>query len=295
MITTLEEYAKDIIAKLEESLGNGYWCKTQYIIKNNDIQHFGIIVRNEDEMISPVIYIDNYYQNHMDIDYVVGDILNTLNKECDEPKFDLDNFSNFESVKGQVQMRLINYESNRAYLENLVYIKFLDLAIVFHVGCLSNFKSGMCTITVTKDILQLWNIDESHLLEVAQSNMQKYTDYVLKDLISALSDLGDYSQPEGCEVGMYVLTNSEGIFGAAQVVNQGVLSEVSKKLNSDLILLPSSVHEWIILPDNLNTLSVDDLKSIVKEINTTQVAACDVLSNNVYYYNRLLNKLMIAE
>lgn len=296
MIKTLETYAKEVVSELEKLLGNGYWCKTKYVIKNNDVKLFGIVIRNEEDVISPVIYLDDYYNNNIDVDYAVGDILSILNKVNDKPAVELEDFCNFESYKGKIRMKLINAENNKEYLENVVNIKVLDLAIVFYIDCSNNVgESYMCSITVSRELLKLWNIDESHLLEIAQSNMQKYSEYVLKDIVTALADLVDYSQPEGCEVDMYVLTNSNNLFGASQAVSQGVLAEIANKFQSDLILLPSSVHEWIILPSNKNEISIEDLKTMVREINVTQVAECDVLSDNVYYYEKVLNRLSIAE
>ena len=84
---------------------------------------------------------------------------------------------------------------------------------------------------------------------------------------------------------MYVLSNQQKLFGAACMLYPGVLKEFAKKLQNDFFILPSSVHEIILVPAEKGT-DKDTLREIVTDINRTQVAEDEVLADSVYYYNR---------
>ena len=84
---------------------------------------------------------------------------------------------------------------------------------------------------------------------------------------------------------MYVLTNKICINGATVLLYKDVLNELSVLLDSDLYLLPSSVHEIIAIPYE-NPQQQFHLEEMVQEINRTQVSPEEVLSDHVYVFRR---------
>ena len=84
---------------------------------------------------------------------------------------------------------------------------------------------------------------------------------------------------------MYVLSNEKKQFGASAILYDNVIKDFSESLNSDLYILPSSVHEVIMIPSILVD-SVDKLNDMICEVNATQVPLMDILSNHSYYYSR---------
>ena len=59
---------------------------------------------------------------------------------------------------------------------------------------------------------------------------------------------GRYSLDDPWCSNLYVLTNKSRINGAAGIMYEGVLKKLADKLESDMYILPSSIHEVIILP-----------------------------------------------
>ena len=106
------------------------------------------------------------------------------------------------------------------------------------------------------------------------------TDKQGKNNIVEEVDLKDYVPSD-----MYVLTNESKLNGAACILYENVLYDFAQKLGADLYILPSSVHEVILLP-KLSMFEKDELVNMVKEVNTEGVAADEVLSDHVYEYNR---------
>lgn len=87
------------------------------------------------------------------------------------------------------------------------------------------------------------------------------------------------------KIDMIVVSNELGINGAAVVLYDGVMEQIANEYDSDLYLLPSSIHEMIVVPcgdeDLYNTFS-----SMVNSINQGYVDEDEVLSDRVYIYRK---------
>ena len=104
-----------------------------------------------------------------------------------------------------------------------------------------------------------------------------------------LSDMiGEPDHPAG----LYVLSNEEMYFGAVTIFYPGLLSVIADEFGSDLFILPSSVHECLILPCSQG-IDPHALASIVRTVNETEVAEEDILSFSVYRYSRKDDRLSI--
>ncbi len=92
------------------------------------------------------------------------------------------------------------------------------------------------------------------------------------------------------EMDMYVLTNTSRNFGAACITYPGVLKEFAREHNSDFYIIPSSVHEVILILGE--QMSVEEMNLMVEEVNEREVDSIDVLSNHVYQYKRELEEII---
>jgi hypothetical protein len=82
---------------------------------------------------------------------------------------------------------------------------------------------------------------------------------------------------------MHVLSNPYRTWGASIILYPGVLREIAEKLGGNLLILPSSIHEVIVMRWE-NEAEYDEITEIVKEINRKEVMPEDVLSDSVYFY-----------
>ena len=64
----------------------------------------------------------------------------------------------------------------------------------------------------------------------------------------------------------------------------GVMDEIGEKLGSNIFVLPSSLHETIVVPDDGN-MDFKALLAMVTEINATEVDTRDKLTDQVYHYD----------
>ena len=133
-------------------------------------------------------------------------------------------------------------------------------------------------------LLKEWGIDQETLERQAAENMKKqeYRLYSLEEMLGCVIPAAPDTGTE--KVPMQILTNKEGIFGAAILGNQELLKEVIGDKMGDCYLLPSSVHELIVCPME-SWMDAEDLQEVVKEVNQNVVGEADYLANSVYLYN----------
>ena len=91
---------------------------------------------------------------------------------------------------------------------------------------------------------------------------------------------------------MYVITNEKGINGAASMMYEDKLHELAGKLNSDLYIMPSYVHEVIAVSSDIG--DPYELAAMVSEVNMSNVELNERLSNQVYHYDKDLRKVTLA-
>ena len=93
---------------------------------------------------------------------------------------------------------------------------------------------------------------------------------------------------------IYIMTNKKGLNGFAAVLYPGALKSAADMAGRDLYVLPSSVHEAILIPAGCFT-GAHGLSEMVREVNAACVAEEEVVSDSVYFYDRKEGKLSMAE
>ena len=93
---------------------------------------------------------------------------------------------------------------------------------------------------------------------------------------------------------MYVLSNCDRLFRASSLLYSCSMKPLAGKFNKNLINQPRTDHEVILVPDDGMT-EKEFYREMVKEVNDTQVDPEERLSYNIYYYDRVLEKVTILE
>lgn len=199
-------------------------------------------------------------------------------------KFSADEFQ-YEKVKNGIFVVVQNAEMNRELLEKVPHEIRDDLALLYRVNVeLSNGEKGSVLIHNTH--LESWGIDEKTLKEVAWNNMHDFYPPEFSTMSNVLSSAGYDEILEGVEfVEMYVLSNKEKQYGAAYMFDTEVMSRIAEEIGGDIVVIPSSIHESILLKKQGDT-DFDILREMVKEVNCTQLHPTEILSDEVYQYSR---------
>lgn len=262
-------------------------------VKNNGVSVTGLLLKGENERVAPNFYLENQYVEWLrgirTLEEIGDQLCNTYREEVKKSRPLLTGIKfEWEEFRRRVFMRLINRERNADLLVSVPYKEFMDLAIVYYYSVvLEGDIQG--TLVVTKDHLALLKVTEEELHHAAESNIQRYLPAKLRCMQDLLYDLGrkvgvEIGRTKECSPYMFVLTNTKGVFGAVSMTCDGELESFAKRIGKGFFILPSSVHEVILIPEE-KEFCVDYFASMVKEINETQLDPTEVLSDSVYYYD----------
>ena len=284
------EYIKENAAYIA---GEGGKIAINHVIKNNGREMDGLVIMEKDRDIAPTIYLDSFYEMYIqgeNIEKIIRQIEIIYRENRDNITFDVNILKNFDTIKDKIVYKIVNHKSNEKLLEQVPHKRILDLAVVFYC-LLDNCGGKSATALIYNNNLKNWNVTVDDVYKAALKN----TPDLLHSRISSMSALFDKCgvSVDGKEVDlkdyvssdMYVLTNETKINGAACILYDNVLYDFAQKLGKDLYILPSSIHEVILLP-KLPIFEKNELINMVREVNTEGVAADEILSDNVYEYNR---------
>lgn len=299
---TITEFARQVRKNLQEHYGSGYTISTQEAVKNNGIPVTGIAIRKGEENMVPVMYLDDYfvdYQGGRKLDSILKEIRMRYEEGRLEKELDMGMVMDGKQALGKVCFKLIHRQENSRLLETVPHREYLDLAIIYYTGFDICGKEG-ASIVITNRLMKEWGVGEETLYKHAARN----TPLLLKSTITTIAQkikeslqlIGDMEMEEEFDsvdamimeeqgVGeppMYVAGNVSGIFGASVMIYEGVLKAFSEKIGGDFYILPSSLHEVLFV--SMQGVDEEELARMVREVNETQVAPEEVLSNHVYRY-----------
>ena len=155
----------------------------------------------------------------------------------------------------------------------------------------------MGSIRVTHDHVKMWKVDEEELFRQTKENMERYDESSLENLQNLLGEMIGTNETVFNDeemIPMYILTNKEKLNGAVQMMNEGVLKATAEMLGKDIMIIPSSVHEVLLIPSEGHETEADTLRQMVREVNDTQLALNEILSYHVYRYSHQTGKIAIA-
>lgn len=291
-----QQFITIINEKTNQLLDSGTSAKIHTALKNNDTERTGLTISKEGTNISPTIYLEEYYQqyqNGREPDDIANSIVNLYHEVRFKRDWDLEQIQNFQAIKSNIAFKVIHLEKNKKLLQSIPHIPYLDLAAVFFL-LLETTERGSATIMVTQDMLSFWKISLEELHQVAMENAPKMLQADFKPMQEVIRELlgKQCSEGENGENYMYVLSNQYRHLGAACIFYERVLEDIGNQIDDDFYILPSSIHEVIILPASYS-LSHEELDEMIKEINQTQVSDEDVLSEHAYYFSRKTNQISI--
>ena len=289
---TMEEFAEAVRAEFEKRIEKS--VIVQKLNKNNGIVLYGLTVLEDEINISATIYLEPYYEVYEDtgMEYIVDRLERVYEENKPEQSFDISKILDYESIKENLRAKLINYELNREFLKEVPHRRFLDLAIVAYISLeMEEEIEGNATITVKNNLQQTWKVDTEELIDTALENIKG--DVVVANM-SEYVDMSLFGNTENL-FDIYVLTNRLKLHGAVAMLQKDRLKQFSDELKKEtLTILPSSIHECLIINAEDAPKDIDELREMVKEVNETVVSDQDILSNNVYIYNRTTDKIKIA-
>ena len=177
--------------------------------------------------------------------------------------------------------------------------KILDLALIYYYR-MEHFMEHTASVLIFDDHMKRWSVTEQQLYERAKKNTCLALPPKLAGILQVIQELDENSDwikddMEFCEnERMYVLTNQEKYFGAVCILYPGVAQSIAESFSNNFYILPSSIHECIIVPDS-GQLIPQELKELVQDVNCQCVEEEEILSDHIYYYDRRQHKIRLVQ
>lgn len=281
---------KALYVKVKEALGEEYSVDIRRMFDNNNCERIAFVMRKGDDLVLPAVGADSVVSDlEKDLNRMVFNIVSLVHKRGINPISER-SLEDFRNVKELLRIKLINYEANRTLLKDIPHVKFLDLAIVFYLF-LGADDSDIISSLVTNQHMELWKVNGEQLYEFALSNMKEKMPPKLLTMEDALEPLNPMENSSENDCDMYVLTINNGTLGAAAILYFTELEKMADAFNCDIVILPSSIHE-LILVKGTEGGEYADLN--VQQINHYVVKKEDRLSNSVYLYDRNKKEIKIV-
>lgn len=285
------EFLQTIETEITARLDDNFKLQIHPVEKNNGKIYDGLIIINPIFNIAPTIYLNPYYHWYLDgvpMDCILDAILSTYNEVRPTEDFDISFCSDFAKAKDRIVMQLISYDKNVKKLSGIPYIKYLDFAIIFQIYTEVSYPE-YGTITITDELVKKWGINTETLIRSVLKNTPSIMPYSLLNMAEYIkSKCPEYAEMlmnmADDEIPVYILTNKRKINGATSILYPGILSSLSKKLGGNLLLIPSSIHEFLVMPLDAG-VETCGLNDFIREVNATQLTDEEVLGERYYIYD----------
>lgn len=279
------------------------------VVKNNDVVLDGLLISSPDSHISPTIYLNPLYEQYKeekDLDGIVSNIADTYIENI-EPVVNrgfqekLEEIGNYETVKDYIFPKLVNLEKNSIRLQDAPYTQREDLAVTYNIKVTGDSHS-MGSIMITNYLMEKYGVTPEELHMLAMENMERLSPSVCEPLENVMVEVSasQLSEQEGIsfeeakehvremlppgETEIYCLSNESKLNGAVSIISENVQKMVAEQVGGDYYVLPSSVHELMIVPKSLG-MNLGELEEMVSSVNAACVRDDEVLSNHVYQYD----------
>lgn len=297
-MTKKEEFYNNVANGVSEILGDEMVVEIQEVTKVN-LSLDGLTIRKRNESIAPTIYLNQYFNQFNDgrtMDDIVKDIIRVYENNQPENIMDVfktEDFYDFDKMKEKIVLKVINTERNLDLLEQVPNLSMegLGLSVVFYVSIMTGEQSA--GILIKNEHLKLWEKTVSDLTSLAEINTNRMHAFTIKSINEVLSGMFGFEEdliPDG--PAFYVLTDENMTFGASQLYLKDKIREFAKQQDCDVYILPSSIHELLLLRADFPNLEPSYLKEMVYEVNTTQVSEEEFLFDGAYKFELATDKII---
>lgn len=301
-----EEFINTIKDTIKEYLPEDYRDAEVNILENRKLNtnYTGLTVTREGDTLAPTINLNNLFDSYSkhpehSITEVMQEVASVIQHTPET--FDIGRIMDYDRVKKNLFMRLSAAEKNKDLLEHAPHIRKEDLAITFHI-MLDQSDKGTATTMINDNMMEAYGIDLDQLYQDALLNSPVICPAQIENMGEALSrmmieDMKSAGAPpeviqemekdlkeSNKDNPMTIITNDRLVDGASAIFYPGVMDLVGERMQGDYFILPSSVHETLVVPDD-GRVSLQELTDMVKEVNMTQVNPEDQLTDQVYHYD----------
>lgn len=305
---SFEAFANEVVSRMKARLGEDYSVSFHETLKNNSTIQPQLVIKESGRKSGSAVHLKDQYELYdknpcsEQIDRVVDNLIRLFGQQ-NETLAELeqcgDLLLDYQQVKEKILFKLVNTKDNQELLMQVPHIPYLDLAIVFYIF-LSETEEGIMTAVITNQHMELWGVTAEELYQEAKINTPEKMPVRFCSMLDIIAEMigiskedlaGDWGedmfrmQGNGDTSQLYVLSNQSGVSGASAILYPGILKTCAEALKRNLYILPSSIHEVLLLPHE-EKVDAAELAEMIQHINGAEVPREDWLSDHAYFYNR---------
>ena len=296
---TYQEFLDELTTYLTDELPAGTVPHLSSVWKNNGVKLDCLTVSSPRTSASPALYPRQYYQRlkrNESFESVAAEILSVYQDSSFANRLDLSFFQDPQRIRENIVCKLIHTRENEHLLKTVPHLSCLDLSVVFFLLLKIPETDTAATVLIENSHLKFWKLSAEDLPPLAIKNAPHLLPH---EIIPMESMMREILKPDSVEwllekekeadmPPLYVLTNRQRLFGAGALLYPHLLENFAREHNRDLYVLPSSVHEVILMPasNGYSREEQDDLTEIVRQVNRDHVSQGEFLSDHAYFYSR---------
>ena len=299
-----DEFKEQLTADIMGRLGSDMEISFRKVDKMNE-SYEAITITPEGSNIGMNLNADRLYGEYeagVAYDEVLDKAVSTVERALENmPGFDVDKFTDYEHMKKSLVMEVVSAETNAELLKTVPHKRMEDMAVVYRF-MIDHHNGEQASILVTDRIIEQMGVTPEQLHEDALRNAPEVKPLVIQGMSEVLAEMVG---PEAAELmgikpeepekeQMYVASVPDKTHGASVIAYQDFMDKAAERAGGDFFILPSSIHELLIVPDT-KEMDFRVLEGMVREVNETQVAPEDKLTDNVYHYDSKDKVFELAE
>ena len=300
--TFKQEFAEDIKEKLSQR-GYGDVMTSFHDIEKTNQNYEAISVVQAGSNIGVNFNIENdfaSYEHTGDYEGVLASATGVIVGGLDQiPAVDVNVLMNYEVMKEKLSVEVISADANEELLAKVPHDRIEDLAVVYRFIMESN-EDGRASILVNNDLIERMGVTHEQLRADALENSPEIRPVVIQGMNEVMKEMMGpeayemFGIPDDTEEMMFIATVPDKNSGAGVLAYQDFMDQAAEKIGGDFYVIPSSIHEILLVPDN-GEVQAEGLKEMVQEVNATEVSPEEKLSDNVYHYDSKEHIFELAE
>lgn len=203
---------------------------------------------------------------------------------------DLNWLEDFYEIKDKIIPTFIGLEeNNKELMETCPYIKILDMIIVFRIEIDITEDNQKGTVIIKRDLQDRLGVTTQTLFETALRNIKEKRSLTFKSMKQVMMEMiGADNFEAGImdDCPMYIISNKEMVFGSYALIDEEFMWDVYDKIGDDFIIIPSSIHELIVMPMKELKTNPEYVNDMIENVNRTQLEKKDILSNHAYKFTK---------
>lgn len=300
----IEEFKEQLTADIMKEVGDKMEFDFRKVEKLNE-SYEAITIKPEGCNIGMNLNVDKLFSDYKE-GVLFGDLVDRSLDMIKHglrnmPVFDADKFTDYEHMKNNLVMEVVSAEANAELLKTIPHKRMEDMAVVYRF-IVDRFMEKQASVLITNSILLQMGVTPEQLHEDALRNAPEVKPLVIQGMSEVLAEMVG---PEAAELmgikpeepekeQMYVASVPDKTHGASVIAYQDFMDKAAERAGGDFFILPSSIHELLIVPDT-KEMDFKVLEGMVREVNETQVAPEDKLTDSVYHYDSKDKVFELAE